>query len=242
MKSSVRRVFEIILWSGVTNVVLLTAFFVGLGFQEFRSSMAALRLGELQQAQPSWVITAANILGVIPASPPPPPMPMQLADRGDLQLVVADPDGLKGSLEPLPITSVEKSEDSAGFEAEATAAEEVAAEAIDGEAPLDVVGPEGAQAQSLSPVLKKNRKNGKLEIGNFDTVSLMGNATECLEMGYTLLDDAGASDTELEVLAQTSMITMARICASNGSVVITCRADQVTISPRRPRPNDTCTS
>ena len=44
-----------------------------------------------------------------------------------------------------------------------------------------------------------------------------------------------------KVLADSDAITVARICAANGSLVVTCRMDQITISPRRLKPNETCT-
>jgi hypothetical protein len=168
---------------------------------------------------------------------------MQPAVRGDIQLTSMYPQRqFKESVKPMSGTLLEKSSEEGFYGEENSVTKEVAAEVVDAELPPDIVGPEGTQAQSVSPVLRMNRKNGKLEIGNFDTVSLEGDSSQCLQMGYTLLGDANATQTELKVLAQNDVITMAQICASNGSVIITCRSDQVTISPRRLKPNESCTS
>jgi hypothetical protein len=243
MKSSARRIFEIVLWSGVTNLMLLAAFLVGWNFYDIRSSLwqPLSWPARTQKAEPSWAVTAANILGAMTSGSLQSSSASQLPERGDLEASDADPQRLKRSLNQVAETSLEKNDDVPYLDEGVSEAGDAAPEVGDGEASFDVVGPEASQAQSLSPVLRMNRKSGKLEIGNFETVSLTGDASQCLEMGYTLLGDAGAAQTELKLLAQSRFITMARICASNGSVVITCRSDQVTISPRKMKPNESCT-
>lgn len=123
------------------------------------------------------------------------------------------------------------------------ASEDTAQEPDQGDGTGDItVGPEDPTAKlAKSPVLHKGQNPGEVEIGSFNTVSLPGSSAECLDTAYGLLDDAGASRDKLKVLAESRMITVARICADNGSLVVTCRLDQITISPRRLKPNETCT-
>jgi hypothetical protein len=92
----------------------------------------------------------------------------------------------------------------------------------------------------IAPILRKDGRTGQLEIGNFKSLSFVGGTSECLDMGYAMLGDTGTSNDLLEVLASTNAITIAKICAKNGSVVLTCRNEQITISPRRSRPDDKC--
>lgn len=94
---------------------------------------------------------------------------------------------------------------------------------------------------SVKPILAKNPRTGKLEIGNFRSLSLVGSAEDCLDFGHALLDDAMSSNDKLDIVTAVDEITIARICAINGSVIITCRAGQIAVSPRRSRPDDHCT-
>ena len=96
------------------------------------------------------------------------------------------------------------------------------------------------RAVPVAPLLRRNSQSGKLEIGNFKAVTLSGSAEDCVETGQSLLDDLNISGQHIETVADSGQITIARICASNGSVVLSCRKDLVTISPRRSRPDDKC--
>jgi hypothetical protein len=153
---------------------------------------------------------------------------------------------LKG---PLQITLVQSSEPDTPPAPEAVpvavavADDAVVGEPDQGDGSGDItVGPEDPAAQlSKNPLLRRGQKSGDVEIGSFATVSLPGSSAECLDTAYSLLDDAGATRDKLKVLAESKMITVARICAANGSLVVTCRMDQITISARRLKPNDTCT-
>jgi hypothetical protein len=109
------------------------------------------------------------------------------------------------------------------------------------EEPVDVTGPEGQGEAAMGALITMDQR-GKLRIGNYESMTLDGTAEQCLDMGRMLLTDAGASAERLEVMARTKAITMARICAANGSVVITCRRNQITISPRQLKPNESCES
>jgi hypothetical protein len=97
---------------------------------------------------------------------------------------------------------------------------------------------QSGNAEAVAPILRLN-PSGQIEIDDFKTLGL-DNGT-CLEMGYALLDDLGASRKLLEIVGQSKQITIGRICAANGSVIISCRGSQTTFSPRRARPDDNCT-
>jgi hypothetical protein len=96
------------------------------------------------------------------------------------------------------------------------------------------------QGMRVSPVLRKDPRTGQLTIGNFKSMTMVGNSTECLNLGYSMLGDTGTSNNMLQVLTDTDEITIARICANNGSVIISCRNEQITVSPRQSRPDDKC--
>jgi len=225
-----RRILDIVLWSSITNVTLLACFLVGWNFEEIR---AGLLPGS------DFAVAAAN------AEEAPPAERQELEDN---ELLTRGPQRqLKG---PLQITTVAATEPEAG---EAPPAEVAAADTDASDtSPVDLdqgdgagdvtVGPEDPAAQlAKSPVLQKGQKSGEVQIGNFETVSLPGSSSECLDTAYGLLEDAGAPRSKLKVLADSKMITVARICADNGSLVVTCRMDQITISPRRLKPNEACT-
>lgn len=114
---------------------------------------------------------------------------------------------------------------------------EMSREAVSFAAPEAI---EGLEASSMAPVLQLNRQNGALEIGSFKSMSFPGGAAECVAIGRSMLEDTGSTSGKLEVLAASGPIEAARICAANGSVIISCRGGQITVSPRRARPDDKC--
>ena len=101
-------------------------------------------------------------------------------------------------------------------------------------------GPESGSGERIAPILTRDRSSGQIKIGNFKSMSFVGEADECLDMGYSMLNDAGFSSDMLDVMAASDEITVAKICASNGTVIMSCRAGQIAISSRRPRPDDNC--
>lgn len=206
------------LWSGVMQMFLLAAFLAGWMLQ----GTAVPQAGAIAEPAGEWVeqvpVSYAG-LSVAPAG-------TLREGKGDLDIPPLEADDAEAEAG----TGEDAPED-----AETDAAvDETVEEAI------EETGPEGAGAQAMGPLLRMNRQSGKLEIGSFETLSLASEPGHCLEMGYTLLGDAGAPEDDLLVLAQSEAITMARICASNGSVVITCRMNRMTISPRRLKPNENC--
>ena len=108
---------------------------------------------------------------------------------------------------------------------------------------VSFAAPEGianTEPPKMAPVLRRNPATGVLEIGNFKPLSFAGTVADCEAIGRSMLEDAGSAASALEVLAASGQVSAARICAANGSVVITCRGGQVTVSPRRARPDDKC--
>jgi hypothetical protein len=89
------------------------------------------------------------------------------------------------------------------------------------------------------PAMLRRKSNG-IEIGNFRSVTMDGAADECLNLGYTMLSAAKAKQDLLDVMVANNQITIANICASNGKVVFSCRNGKISISPRRARPDDSC--
>lgn len=227
MNGSTRRVLDIVLWSSLSNMVLLGVFFVGWNFEEIRTSVAA------------------QISGALPvASAQAGPVALSKEARGDGETFTEGPQRqLKGELRLTAVAVRNENppdlRDTVAEEPDAPAAT-VVEDVPETDFAAFEAGPEGQEAQGMSPVLRRERRSGRLEIGNFETVSLEGDSGQCLQMGYTMLDDAGAPQGSLEILAQSRSITMARICAVNGAVIITCRSNQMTISPRRLKPNESC--
>ena len=222
-----RRILDIVLWSSLTNIVLLGCFVVGWNFDVIKGRFMGVH-------------TAS---AAVAAGKSDDPLALSRYELQDNELLTHGPQRqLKG---PLQITLVPSSAPSAEVAQPAAVAAADAAtpgqEQGDGSGDI-VVGPEDPSAQrSKNPVLRKGDKAGDVEIGSFETVSLPGSSSECLDTAYGLLDDVGAPRDKLKVLAESKAITVARICAGNGSLVVTCRLDQITISPRRLKPNETCT-
>jgi hypothetical protein len=105
---------------------------------------------------------------------------------------------------------------------------------------LPVASTEEAEGPKTEPILRRDRNTGQLEIGNFKPMSVIGRTGDCLNLGYSMLEDTGSSKDFLKVIMASDQITIARICASNGSIMLSCRNNQITVSPRRARPDDKC--
>ena len=90
------------------------------------------------------------------------------------------------------------------------------------------------------PRLIRDPGTGELMINSFDTMAFPANSNSCRQLGESILQDVKAPRTALQVLAESRLISVLRICANNGSVVLSCRNGNATISPRRLRPDDGC--
>lgn len=223
MNESRRRFGEILLWSGFTNLLLVACFVIAGNSESILSFLQ--RQAPRGETSIEWS---------------PDPLAVARLSRGDNEVWSNGPQRqLKRSLQMTLITREPRHDNV--FSAEQGLA---TAEVIDGEpgvAPASFTyGPEDVRGRSISPILKKEPGTGQLVIGSFISVSLVGDVNECLDLGYSMLGDAGTSNDVLEVLASTDAMTMARICAKNGAVIISCRNDQITISPRRSRPDQNC--
>jgi hypothetical protein len=220
MRRSIRHIGNIFLWSGISNLVLAGFFLIGWSVQNIgkavhRESPGAARLSHLRDM-------------------PQPVSGSRLQGKQDRQYPNGPQRQLKDSLS---MTVVPRSDMLSGFMGEEPEASEAGPVA---EPSFYVEGSEAGGPQAMNPVLLRNARTGQLEIGSFETVSLDGGTDQCLALAETMLDDAGAPSSTLQVLSDSKLITIARICTSNGAIILTCRGGQVTVSPRKLKPNERC--
>ncbi len=83
-------------------------------------------------------------------------------------------------------------------------------------------------------------KGGKLVINRFHTVKLDLPHKDCREFPAVITTDYKLKPGALETLADNMMIVQKRLCASNGSIMVTCYQNRATISLRKARPDDGC--
>lgn len=95
---------------------------------------------------------------------------------------------------------------------------------------------------TMRPSLSRDSRTKKIVVGNFLTRSFAGDQSMCFEIGEKMMEDIGAADENMEVLVDSDVMVAIRFCAANGSLVMTCRNEQITISPRRYRPDDGCSA
>jgi hypothetical protein len=208
----------------------------------------ALTLGLLFAAHQGLFEPVAARLRAEPAKGPAPGQPVVAQSlRTDLPAKHLPPVGAGSGKRSLAFSVVARTSDQS-FKNEPleAATDEEAFESVD-------VAPDGARyAEPLTrnpirgaarmPSLRRNPRTGEPEIGNFAQMTLPDEEGDCLEIGRTLLEDAALSADLLDVLTADDEITIGRICASNGSIVLTCRNGEITLSPRRKRPDDQCQS
>jgi hypothetical protein len=99
---------------------------------------------------------------------------------------------------------------------------------------------EEVKAMAIQPILMQKPGSGSLEIGSFKPIVVSGNADTCVDLGHSMLMEAKAQKKLLQVMVESDAITIAKICTKNGSIFLTCRSNQITISPRKSRPDDGC--
>ncbi len=119
-------------------------------------------------------------------------------------------------------------------------AEEVNSELALGEEALAPEAYEEVRAMAIEPILKAQTGTGKPMIGSFKAISVSGSSDSCVDLGHSMLVEAKSSKELLDVMVETDAITIAKICTKNGAIFLTCRMNQITISPRRPRPDNGC--
>jgi hypothetical protein len=83
-------------------------------------------------------------------------------------------------------------------------------------------------------------RNGKLRLNNFRTLQMQMALRECRSFAGIFVADYDLPQGSIETLADNMVIVQKRICATNGSVVVTCYQNEATISMRRARPDDGC--
>ena len=206
------EIWRIIFWSGLTNLVLLSVFLAS----------ERIDLKSIRDAYSRMVEDEAWRLGE--------------GSENSIGHVKARSDFSTST------TTVAKSEpdSSTAQERETSSEETVKASTVD-LALAAGASVDDSENLSVKPILAKNPQTGRLEIGNFKSLSLVGSPEDCLDFGRALLSDAMSSSDKLDIVAAAHEITIARICAVNGSIIITCRAGQIAVSPRKSRPDDHCT-
>ena len=223
---------RILFWAGVSNVLLVGVIFAGM----HRDTIPLI----VNYFQPHHNFSVANLT--------PDPMATSRLERSDNEMSSSKMQpARKGgiSMTRIHLSGVTDVPEN-GYTADAAALEEEASAGPvptnDAAASITVPMPTTEQTLGLkvAPILGKDERTGHLKIGNFKPISLTGNMDECLNVGYSMLGDSGSSNDLLNVMTASEQITIAKICATNGSIIISCRGDQITVSPRRSRPDDKC--
>ena len=206
------EIWRIIFWSGLTNLLLLSVFLTSERFELKSIRNAYSKMVEDE----AWRMGEGreNSIG-------------HVKTRGDFST----------STTTLPKTEP----DSSMAQGRETSSEEAMKASTADLALAAGASVDDSENLSVKPILAKNPQTGKLEIGNFKSLSLVGSPKDCLDFGRALLSDAMSSSDKLDIVAAADEITIARICAVNGSIIITCRAGQIAVSPRKSRPDDHCT-
>lgn len=204
-------VWKIIFLSALCNLVLLVV------FQWSQSQGFISKLERLVASAASQKIAGERSdmrktnVGAIPPS------------KGDLQLPRALKQSLAVTIIPVSAVPVDPPE-------------EIAEEKVS----VAQVSTEQTLGLRVSPILRASAARHGLEIGNFTPLALAGSSEECLNIAYSMLDDANMDNDRLHILTDTDEITIGRICTANGSIILTCRNNEIKISPRRSRPDDSC--
>ncbi len=238
--------WRIVVWSGVSNLLLLSVFLGGEHLNLTKFLAAGSSFGDADV----WIINPTNGEPARGSEPLFSAAPKADFSRSTVTVAKSEQDfvDMRADRETLPeeaikssMVTVAKSEPEIDLRADRNAVPEEANKpstadlVLAGGASID-----DSEAVSAKPILRKNPQSGRLEIGNFKSLSLVGTPQDCVEFGNSLLNDAGSSSDKIDVLTSVDEITIARICATNGSVIITCRSGQISVSPRRPRPDDRC--
>ena len=105
------------------------------------------------------------------------------------------------------------------------------------DAPVQETDVGGSRKQ---PILQRNAATDTLSIGNFTTLTMSGSQHSCGEFTAEMLKDVGASPDKMVAEMNNVQISIYKICATNGSVVVTCRSGKIVVSPRQPRPDNGC--
>lgn len=83
-------------------------------------------------------------------------------------------------------------------------------------------------------------RKGRLFLNRFHTFAVQMPHGECRKFPEFITADYNLPRRAIDTLSDNMMIIQKRICAANGSVVVTCYLNEATISLRRARPDDGC--
>ena len=85
-----------------------------------------------------------------------------------------------------------------------------------------------------------SKRKGKLVLNRFHTLKLNMEHDACRKFPTEFLADYKLPNNAVETLADNMIIIQRRICASNGSIMVTCYHNEATLSMRQARPDDGC--
>lgn len=83
-------------------------------------------------------------------------------------------------------------------------------------------------------------KKGKLVLNRFHTLKFDMAHNECRTFPSLITSDYKLPSGAIDTLADNLTIIQKRICATNGSIMVTCYQNLATVSLRRARPDDGC--
>lgn len=222
---------QIMLWSGISNCVLVACFVVGANYHALHD--LAMPAKAVKPATSSSQVTRTDDQLATAR--------MLRQDNERLTKGVQSSLKVSLSLTRVPQSHFASSDDgTAGANGESQFSDGPNQGELESAAYDAVPTAEETQGLKVEPILRRDPRTGQLHIGNFKSLSFVGDSEECLNMGYAMLGDAKMSNDALDVMASSDSITIAKICAKDGSVIISCRNNQITISPRRSRPDDKC--
>ena len=98
------------------------------------------------------------------------------------------------------------------------------------------------------PTTNRNKKigiamrQGRLVLTRYHTMRLDMPHKECRKFPEFMISGYGLPKRMVHTLADNMMIVQKRLCARNGSVVVTCYQNKATISLRQAKPDDGCRS
>lgn len=81
---------------------------------------------------------------------------------------------------------------------------------------------------------------GRVLLNSYGTRTMPFDSSECAGLGWQIVAQLSVPADAVHSLASDDLMHQMRVCAANGSILITCYNDTATISVREPRPKDGC--
>ncbi len=216
---------------------MITGFFAGLFALVLNIMFFVAYFGfHLKQVPPAAVVSATLIPSPSVLAPETVKQDSQVPLRGDLPVTVVYP----SRSEPDALIDDGRELDAPAAQPQDLATTTIEPSTADSSSPDETQTEQSADAlpEGIPAMLHARGSKPGVEIGNFKPVTMQGGADECLAIGQSLVGSAKGG--QLDVMVSSRQITVAKICANNGTIFLTCRGGQITISPRRARPDSRC--